>query len=1123
MQRIERSLVFSPSDLHKFVECEHLTALQVLASDGLVETPERDDAALELLREKGLEHERVWLKRLRDEGRAVTAIEVAGNWSAAALATEAAMREGAPVIYQGVLRSGNWRGVADFLIRVDRPTRLGAWGYEAWDTKLGRHGKPSYILQLSFYCQEIARIQGCAPERMHVVLGTTETASFVPSEFAAYFRRLQRRLADFTDSRVNTYPYPIGHCAFCDFDHRCKEQWTKDDHLSQIAYIRRDQVRKLEDAGIRTLDSASRVQPPIHIRMSESTQQEIVRQARLQREARDTGIHRYELLAPGMEKGFSLLPEPDPGDLFFDIEGYPYFESSAGLEYLFGTVWTERGKPKFRALWAENRATERRMFEQFIDFVRARLRARPHLHIYHYANYEVRALKELMQRYGTREEELDDLLRREVFVDLFRVTRQTLRISYENYSLKSMRKFFMPEAGQGEVAAGDESIVEFAKWLESRDPRILNAIERYNEEDCVSTLRLRDWLLERRQEAESLFQCTIPWRASGDAADNPIVSVVDPHEALRAKLETEKERVGGRDLADLMSDLLAYHKREAKPAWWAYFDRLDSSADELMENAEAIARLMPVAGAAPRHDANSTVHLLSYPEQEHKLAPQLDVVDQRTGKAAGILWSLDSVALRLELRRGPTLAGVPLPLAIVAGKPIPTDVQSAAVQRVVSDIAQQGLDRTRYGAAAALLSRAAPRFSGMRPGVPIQTLDLARQQRLVENMDGSYLFVQGPPGSGKTFTGARLVTHLLARGARIGVAANSHKAIHNLLTEIENIADERNLEFSGLKKVGRGEDTYFDGQQIDNTASNEACEDRSVRLVAGTSWLFSRQQMEMSLDYLFVDEAGQVALADAIAMATCAKNVVLLGDPQQLPHVSQGVHPGGSGASVLEHLLGGAATVSETHGLFLAESWRMHPDVCGFISEVSYDGRLRSAPGRERQHIASNGLSGSGLRFISVDHAGNAQQSVEEAQAVAAEVGKLLAGGTFTNVQGQIAPLKPADILVVAPYNMQVRCLREHLPADVEVGTVDKFQGREAAVVFFSMATSSGANVPRNLEFLFSRNRLNVAISRAKCLAVLVASPRLLDVSCRTVDQMRLVNGLCRFVEIARAPEVVLV
>ena len=381
MQRIERSLVFSPSDLHKFVECEHLTALQVLASDGLVETPERDDAALELLREKGLEHERVWLKRLRDEGRAVTAIEVAGNWSAAALATEAAMREGASVIYQGVLQSGNWRGVADFLIRVDRPTRLGGWGYEAWDTKLGRHGKPSYILQLSFYCQEIARIQGCAPERMHVVLGTTETASFVPSEFGAYFRRLQRRLTDFTQSKTNRYPYPVGHCAFCEFDQRCKEQWKDDDHLSQIANIRRDQVRKLEDAGIRTLDAASRAQPPLYIRMSESTQREIVRQARLQREARDTGIHRYELLTPELEKGFSLLPEPDPADLFFDIEGYPYFESSAGLEYLFGTAWTERGKPKFRALWAENRATERRMFEQFIDFVRERLRARPHLHI----------------------------------------------------------------------------------------------------------------------------------------------------------------------------------------------------------------------------------------------------------------------------------------------------------------------------------------------------------------------------------------------------------------------------------------------------------------------------------------------------------------------------------------------------------------------------------------------------------------------------------------------------------------------------------------------------------------------------------------------------------------------
>ena len=355
---------------------------------------------------------------------------------------------------------------------------------------------------------------------------------------------------------------------------------------------------------------------------------------------------------------------------------------------------------------------------------------------------------------------------------------------------------------------------------------------------------------------------------------------------------------------------------------------------------------------------------------------------------------------------------------------------------------------------------------------------------------------------------------LIAAGKRVGVAANSHKAINNLLAEVESVARHEHVAFRGLKKCSDDDDRLC-GTLIEDTESNEACEAGDAALVAGTAWLFSREGMDSSLDYLFIDEAGQVSLADAVAMGTSARNIVLLGDPQQLPQVRQGIHPGESGRSVLEHLLAGRATVPEDRGVFLRHTWRMHPDVCSFISQLSYDGRLTSAEGRERQRITSSVLDGTGLRFLPVEHDGNAQASVEEANAVAAAVRGLLDGGTFTDVEGQVRPLTERDILVVAPYNMQVRCLREALPVDVEVGTVDKFQGREAPVVFFSMASSSGEDVPRGLEFLFSRNRFNVAISRARALAILVCSPQLLDVPCAKVGQMRLVNSLCRFAECA--------
>ena len=559
-----------------------------------------------------------------------------------------------------------------------------------------------------------------------------------------------------------------------------------------------------------------------------------------------------------------------------------------------------------------------------------------------------------------------------------------------------------------------------------------------------------------------------------------------------------------------------YHQREAKPGWWAFFARLKKSLDELREDTEAIAYLSAVPGEPPVPDKRSLVHTLAFPDQEYKLKPGSDVRDAVDGNPVGDILDIDPAG-RLLLKRGPKLADTPLPDALVANGPVPTTAQRQSLRRIaeafIADPSR--VARTLSGprsnvVARDLLARALPRFVGMPPGTVIQTMDLEGQRALVASLDESYLVIQGPPGSGKTYTGARLITHLVARGHRVAVAATSHKAIHNLLDEVIVAGRDAGVSITGLKK-GSDKESFYGGDGFTNTSDNAECAASDLPIVAGTSWLFARDEMAGKFDYLFIDEAGQVSLADAVAMSPCARNLVLLGDPQQLPNVTQGIHPGGVGVSVLDHLLDGESTVPPDRGLFLEETWRMHPEVCGFISELAYEGRLRSEAGCAQQRIDSTGLTGTGLRYLPVDHTGNAQQSQEEADLIAAEVRRLLETGTFTDRTGARRRLVPADILVVAPYNMQVRALLNVLPTGVEAGTVDKFQGREAPVVFFSMATSSGEDIPRGLDFLFSRNRLNVAISRAKAMAVLVCSPRLLETRCRTVDQMRLVNGLCAF------------
>jgi ATP-dependent exoDNAse (exonuclease V) alpha subunit len=415
--------------------------------------------------------------------------------------------------------------------------------------------------------------------------------------------------------------------------------------------------------------------------------------------------------------------------------------------------------------------------------------------------------------------------------------------------------------------------------------------------------------------------------------------------------------------------------------------------------------------------------------------------------------------------------------------------------------------------------RRPPRLAAGAPPLTGGPVDLAVLADQVATLEASALFIQGPPGAGKTYTGGRLAVDLMDRGLRVGVAATSHKAISKLLEEIETAADEAGVAFLGRQKCDPESDAAVRSgriEVIDDSAAVAASADE-IRLLAGTAWLWAREDMREKVDVLFIDEAGQVSLADAPAMAQGARTVVLLGDPQQLAHVSQGTHPRGSGASILQHLLGERDTVPADRGVFLDRTWRMHPDVCSFVSATMYDSRLLPIRDLERQRISSRGLTGSGLRHLEVDHRDNRQSAPEEAKRIAAEFSALLDGGRWTDRDGVEHPLTVDDILVVAPYNAQVRCLRARLPEGARVGTVDKFQGQEAPIVFFSMTSSSGEDVPRGMDFLFSRNRLNVAVSRAQAMAVVVCSPRLLWARCATVEQMRLVNMLCRFAEAARS------
>ena len=560
---------------------------------------------------------------------------------------------------------------------------------------------------------------------------------------------------------------------------------------------------------------------------------------------------------------------------------------------------------------------------------------------------------------------------------------------------------------------------------------------------------------------------------------------------------------------ELAGQLIDFHKREAKPEWWAMFNRQDMTEGELIDDAECIGGLEPDPDRQPYSEKRSIVYSFRFPAQDFKMNLGDDVLVADSLAPAGEIVHLDEDTFEISLKRGKNREPLPSRFSLIPKGPLGDEVLRAAIARYIAAVLNS--DQDRYAAITGICRRDHPCLQGSS-GISDDPDEVARAIDAIGRLDCSHLLIQGPPGAGKTYTASHAIVEMLARGKRVGVSSHSHKAINNLLRAVEKVATDRGRRFRGIKKSSY-EEQFLNGSIIEDTTDPREAAQGGHDLIAGTAWLFAREELDQQLDYLFVDEAGQVSLANTVAMGVSAKNVILVGDQMQLSQPLKGSHPGRSGLSALEHLLDGAATVPPERGIFLSKTRRMHPALCRFISDAFYEGRLMAETGNERQclvldSILDPGLAPTGLRFLSIDHEGCSQNSESEANRVRKLYESLLAE-QWTDREGQTRPIGVDDILVVSPYNKQVNLLRTRLPEGARVGTVDKFQGQEAAVVLISMVTSSGDDLSRQIEFLYSRNRLNVAVSRARCLAVIVASPKLLETSCSTVEQLRLVNALC--------------
>ena len=1138
MRVVAGRLILGATDLSDYIACEHLTELEIRRAHG-EDLPRSTTPLAELLATLGGEHETRWVDARRDAGARVREFDPEATRKATTLAelehaaaeTAAEMRAGTELLYQPFFFDGTWQARADFLVRVDRPSALGDYSYEVYDAKLARHVRVETLLQLCEYSLQVSHILGVMPEQMHVVLGNGVTRSFAVSDFAAYHRVIRAQFEAALGGST-AYPEKVAHCTVCDYAEFCDARRRTDSHLSLVARMRRDQVRKLNASGVWRMDDLARLNTATSVSgMAPATLDSLRDQARLQVAGAGRGAEApplWELLAQ-TEPGFGLeaLPEPSPHDVFFDMEG-DAFMNDEPIEYLFGVVETVDGAPAYRQWNGHTSAEERRAFEAFIDWLIERLETHPDMHVFHYGDYERSALQRLMGRHGTRETEVDRLLRGGVLVDLYRIVRQSLRLSTESYGLKQMERLYMPHR-TGDVADGESSMVMYARWVRGGDPAVLQSIVRYNEVDCRSTMHLRDWLEARRPDLEQSSGAALGRATTREgAAPAAVAEQDDATEAVRTQLQRRvpddaAQRSAAHQATWLLAQLLGYHRREQKVEWWRWFGHIAMTEDELAADREALGPLTYTGTVAT--NKQSAVERYRFDPQEHAIRegsrPSMPCVRDgaRDAAPAGKVVRIDNAAGTIDLLRGSGVSERGHPRFLIPPTPIGAKAQAAALLALGELVAARGADAIGEGSAALdLLLRVPSRGAG---GGALRAAGESAEDaavRVASQLDGGYLAVQGPPGAGKTYTAARIALQLASEGKRVAVTATAHKVIARLLEEIAAAAaaaaqplrvvqkcdDDEFCTVAGATRAPRNQDVVA------------ALDAGVVDVVGGTAWVFADETVAGRFDTLIVDEAAQMSLADVIACSRCARNLVLVGDPRQLSHVVQGSHPPGVGVSALSHLLQDRPTVAADSGIFLDRTWRMAPEICGFVSDAFYQGRLEAVEECARQWVGGTDEPAlRGLVAVPVAHEGDRTHSQAEAARVR-EIFDELVGRRWRHRDGSERTLGLRDILVVAPYNAHVAALTAALPDGARVGTVDRFQGQEAAVSIYSLATSSAEELPRNLEFLYSTHRLNVAVSRARCLSVLVYSPALLRTRCRTPEQMRLVNALCRYVEAAR-------
>jgi uncharacterized protein len=1154
---------------------------------------------LRALRSKlGVSHEQKWLDRLAAMGVNITEVGAEGADDERVARTLAAIEAGAEAIHGGRIAFGRWNGEPDLLIRSDVIRRIRGAAtfnsasatttrYEAGDMKLSGDLAVTALLQVGLYAELLDLIQGIPvsdrhQHEMHFFLGAADDdqdggelqglRSWSTAAVGAYVRRHMSNVEvawDNNGASLPADPEPVDYCGRCAWERNCDAVWRDKRDLVLVAGLRRDERRALKRVGVDTVGELAGDPPvaaeaiPMHERRSH-----LVRQADLQEKSLNLPVPLHELRPPTrgvfereeVRRGFARLPAAGTRGIYLDFERYDFNEREvsgiesraimAGLAVDAGSA--EATSASYQHAFAPTPDNERVMFEELVTLIASHLPFRnsdddARTPVFHFSAFEPSTFARLSEEYGIGADLLDQI----DFVDLRDITVRVATIGVETYSLKELERLTKYERTvplkEVQLAA-----IQYYKYLMAETEAEANTHKQllvgYNEDDCRSLIHLRAWLESiraaytkeyptekwgpepRPERIKKTSEKAIRMQAEWALLQKRLEDAIQEHHARSEAAEAAGER-HLEEWHRWCADLAGFQLRERTGAFLGRVRTYTLSGHSLHDEPKAI-------GNVEAHSEGG----YTFPDQLITLREE-DDVESVVGSRIyqGEITTLDLTSRRIWVDWGGDEPNECPTTLLEAGKSFGSAVEQAMADFAENALAGPGADGVPL-TVPSLLWRTPPSWLEAlnASGSFGSEIGLEAAKRL---QPGEVLVVQGPPGTGKSHLGGRIIKALVERGEHVAVTTQSHAAYQIPIGK------------AGLppSMVRISEDEHPIWKKATAKKLAQWLDDQPAGVSGGTKRILAHVDLTQGFDTLIVDEAGQYALADLIAISRCAKKIILLGDPQQLPMVTQAHHPEGpSGLSSINHWIGDGdiQTVDQRAGVFLERTYRLHPAIADFIGDTFYEGRLQIADPAQENLGVTLSVGGSSrqvspLTLIPVDHSDEGSWSLVEAQAIARFVFTLVSQGEVVMKSGLRRPFASAaldpgadpttalipDILIVTPYGAQVERIEFALgqqadqPAGIDlrpytrVLTVDKAQGDEAHVAIYSMVRSAVQGARHGAEFILSANRFNVAVSRAEAVAVVVASPKLLDENPSGPKHVKALNPFAALMERAEVHE----